>query len=137
MPVYDGKKPVCARCYRPKDESLVPGIGGGCQACIDECNSEMGGQCLQAVADTLQGVGCSHGPDSHKATPAMMYPEWIKCVGHSIWGRAIKAAANVAVECRVDLLEVIPPDISEIAMAENVRSQIATAIRALKPEEGE
>jgi hypothetical protein len=35
--------------------------------------------CLRMIADTLTGIGCSHGPETHNATPPMMYPEWIMC----------------------------------------------------------
>ena len=36
--------------------------------------------CLDQVADTLQGYGCEHGDHTRRATPPMMYPEWIRCV---------------------------------------------------------
>jgi len=35
--------------------------------------------CLGMVADALQQIGCSHGPDTRASTPPMMYPEWIQC----------------------------------------------------------
>ena len=45
-----------------------------------EFDAEMWQGCSAMVRDTLIGLGCKCGEDSHKATPPMNYPEWIHCV---------------------------------------------------------
>ena len=39
---------------------------------------DMAGNCLQMIAERLELHGCCHGHDG-KATPAMMYDDWITC----------------------------------------------------------
>jgi len=43
-------------------------------------DSEMWQGCSEMVRETLIGLGCKCGAESHKATPPMLYPEWIHCV---------------------------------------------------------
>ena len=40
---------------------------------------EMSDGCLVMIAEALEEFGCCHGHDG-KATPPMMYPEWIACI---------------------------------------------------------
>lgn len=35
---------------------------------------------LAEIGETLRALGCGCGPEAHRTTPPMMYPEWIKCV---------------------------------------------------------
>ena len=40
----------------------------------------MSWECLEMIKEALMAFGCKCGPETHKATPPMMYPEWIGCV---------------------------------------------------------
>jgi len=46
-------------------------------------NADNWQNCSEMVRDTLIGLGCKCGAESHEATPPMMYPEWIHCVVRS------------------------------------------------------
>ena len=35
---------------------------------------------VKMIGDALEEIGCDCGPNAHKATPPMFYPEWIVCV---------------------------------------------------------
>lgn len=65
---------------------------------------EMWEGCLELVAEFLRAQPCIHhtdGAEAHKATPPMMYPEWIACVMRQRV-EAFRARAARLVETRND-----------------------------------
>ena len=43
-------------------------------------SNDLWGEIMAEIAGTLASLGCPCGPDAHKSTPPMFFPEWIKCV---------------------------------------------------------
>lgn len=54
---------------------------------------------LSMVREALIAIGCRHGPDTHKNTPPMMYPEWVGCAVHSAVMKERERCAGIADKC--------------------------------------
>jgi hypothetical protein len=61
-----------------------------------DADGDMAAGCLEMIREALQAIGCKCGPDAHKATPPMMYPEWIGCAVHSAVLAERERCANLA-----------------------------------------
>lgn len=57
---------------------------------------DMAAGCLEMIREALRQIGCKCGPDAHKSTPPMMYPEWIACVVSSAVDAERERCAKIA-----------------------------------------
>ena len=82
---------LCADCARAYATERVA------QARKEERRNYEGLQwCLDEIANLLSTKECCHGHSDPKATPPMMFPEWIVCVVQKAVAQALEAAYREA-----------------------------------------
>lgn len=99
-------------------EEATPFVAAAIRAAVDEATAELrerldaANGCLIMVMNALKAFGCECGPDSHEATPPMMYPEWIACVlrSHTKKSEAALAAAETSIAILNESLKVVYAD---------------------------
>ena len=77
------------------------------------------GECLEMIRDRLTEHGCCHGHDGGKATPPMMYPEWINCVVANAQREASAKMQRRAAKCIRDQgFDTLACNIDELELPE-------------------